>query len=374
MDLSRAVDGRPLSVLLVTARYLPERGGTEIHVHEVARRLAGFGADVTVLTTATRTPFEPESREGAVRIMRVRSWPAERDYYVAPGVARVIRTSGADVVHCQGYHTFVAPIAMSAARRRGLPYVVTLHSGGHSSRLRRIIRPAQARLLRPLMRRAERVIASTQFEAELFAERTGLPMSFFTILPSGVDLPAVEPQDRSSTPPLILSIGRVERYKGHHRVLAALPELDRARPGTRLHVVGSGEYEPALRELAEELGVAHLLKIEPVPAERRDEMARLLGRASCVAMLSDYESQGLAIQEALAMGCPLVVSDATALGDLGRYANVRTLSAEATSAQIAAAIGELSDAPRVQPPALFTWEECAAALGAIYLECLARPR
>lgn len=366
------VSGRPLKVLLATARFLLDRGGTEIHVHEVAQRLAAFGAEVTVVSTAAHKAFPRESYEGRVRVLRVRAWPPERDYYFAPGLARVICRGEYDIVHCQGYHTFAAPIAMLAALAAHIPYVVTLHSGGHSSRLRRSIRPTQARLLRPLVRRARQVIASSQFEAELFAERTGLPLGSFVVVPSGVDLPATEPQDRHAEPPLILSIGRVESYKGHQRVVEALPELEQRRPGMRLHVVGSGSYEAELHRLAQRLGVAHLLKIAAVPAERRDEMARLLRRARCVTMLSEYESQGLAIQEALALGCPLVVSDSTALGELSRYANVRALAREATSSQIASAIDELLEVPEVDPPPLFTWDQCAATLLDLYLETLQR--
>ena len=43
---------RPLRVLMVCPRYLPEVGGTEMHVHEVARRLSALGSfEITVLTT-----------------------------------------------------------------------------------------------------------------------------------------------------------------------------------------------------------------------------------------------------------------------------------------------------------------------------------
>src|ERR1700737_3022487 len=84
---------RPLRILFVTARYLPERGGTEIHTREVAKRLAERGAEVTVASIAPSGPFEPDSREGAVRVLRVRAWPHGRDYYLAPALAHVIRES-----------------------------------------------------------------------------------------------------------------------------------------------------------------------------------------------------------------------------------------------------------------------------------------
>ena len=43
---------RPLRVLMVCPRYIPEVGGTEMHVYEVARRLSALGCfEITVLTT-----------------------------------------------------------------------------------------------------------------------------------------------------------------------------------------------------------------------------------------------------------------------------------------------------------------------------------
>src|SRR4051794_21146223 len=119
-----------LRILYVTARYLPYVGGTEIHTAELATRLAAQGHDVTVLTTDPRgASFE--FRDG-VRVVRVRSWPADRDYYLAPGIYRQIASGQWDLVHLQGYHTLVAPIALAAAVRHQVPFVVTFHSGGHT--------------------------------------------------------------------------------------------------------------------------------------------------------------------------------------------------------------------------------------------------
>jgi glycosyltransferase involved in cell wall biosynthesis len=368
------IAGRPLRILLATARYVPDRGGTAIHTHEIAHRLAAHGGEVTVASTVRSRHFSPESREGPVRVLQVRAWPSGRDYFFAPGLVRVIRASTDDLLHCQGYHTLVAPLVMLAALMAKLPYVVTLHSGGHSSRVRRALRPAQALALRPLLRRARQLIAVSQFEAELFARRTRLPLSSFLVIPSGVDLPTTGSEEPASSPPLILSIGRLESYKGHHRVVEALPALTRARPGTRLRVVGSGPYESELRRLADRLDVSHLIDIEPVPAERRDEMARLLRSAGCVALLSEYESQGLATQEALALGRPLVLSDSSALAEIRQHANVHPVSRHASADEIASAIVAALDAPSVAPPSLPTWDDCATALLDIYLEVMRTSR
>jgi glycosyltransferase involved in cell wall biosynthesis len=363
--------GRRLRILLATARYLPSSGGTEIHTHEVATRLAARGADVMVATTVIGAAVQRESLEEGVRVLRVRAWPPNRDFYLAPALANIIRDSQTDVVHCQGYHTLVAPLVMLVALKAGIPYVVTLHSGGHSSGLRHQLRPIQAWLLRPLLSRARRLIAVSSFEAELFAHRLRMPRTAFVVIPSGVDLPPVLAAEASPPGgPLIVSLGRLESYKGHQRVMEAVPALRGAHPELRVHFVGSGTYEEQLRRLAHRLRVTDVVQICSVPPEDRAGMARILWHARVVVSLSDYESQGLAMQEALAIGRPLLVSRGTALGELEQYSNVHAVQRRAGSEEVAAAILDLLDAPPAEPPDMPTWEQCVSALLKVYRETL----
>jgi glycosyltransferase involved in cell wall biosynthesis len=254
-------------ILFVTPRYLPTVGGVQNHVYQVSRRLARAGIDVTVLTTnpGNRLPAEEIMEE--VRIRRVPAWPVNGDFYFAPQVYPIIRNGSWDIIHVQSYHTFVAPLAMWAAWRSGKPFVTTFHGGGHSSRLRNRIRGMQQRMLRPFLARANRLIAISDFEIPLFSERLGLPQKHFTLIPNGADLPALA--DEKAIPVeegLIVSIGRLEHYKGHHRVLAALPEILKRRPEARLWIAGTGPYEANLRALAHQLGVANRVDIHAVPA------------------------------------------------------------------------------------------------------------
>jgi glycosyltransferase involved in cell wall biosynthesis len=367
--VGRAAGAPPLRVTFVSARYPPDVGGTETHTREVAQRLAAAGVDVTVVCTSRAPVAERETRDGPVRVVRLPARPRSRDYYFAPMLSRAIRASAPDVVHCQGYHTLVAPLAMSTALARRIPYVVTLHSGENSSRLRRKLRPLQARLLRPLLVRAQRIVAVSRFEAELFARRLRLPATAFAIIPSGVDLP----QPVSSAPPppgdpLILSVGRIERYKGHQLLVEALPALARSHPGVQLRVVGAGSYEAQLIARAADLGVERHLDVAPVPVYDRAEMARLLYAADLVALMSDYESQGLAIQEALAVGRRALVSRDTALAELAQYPNVRSVPRDTDPETLATVIGEVLAQPPEPAPQMPTWEECAAALLELYDE------
>src|ERR1700733_6161120 len=128
---------------MVTARYYPYLGGIETHVREIGKRIVALGHHVTVITTDTSRRLPEREIDEGINVKRVKAWPKNRDYYLSPQLYREITQSDCDIVHFQGWHTLVPLIGMLAAIRRGIPFVLTFHSGGHSSRLRNAIRGAQ---------------------------------------------------------------------------------------------------------------------------------------------------------------------------------------------------------------------------------------
>jgi glycosyltransferase involved in cell wall biosynthesis len=372
---------RELRILMVTPRYLPEIGGVERHVHEVATRIAASGeASVTVLTTVSDGRGASVEREGELEVRRVRAHPRERDWLFAPAIAPVIADGGWDIVHVQSYHTFVAPLAMATAARRRVPYVVTFHGGGHSQRLRNLARRPQRALLRPLFVRAAALIAIAPFELTAYSAELAIPAKRFVLIPNGIDLPALAPGGGANGHagmghPLIASIGRLERYKGHHRVLAAFPYVLGAEPGARLWVGGSGPYEPQLRRLAAELGIADCVEISAVAADDRTRMARRLSEVDLVVLLSDYETNPLAALEAISVGRPLLVASGSGLGELAQRGLARAIDPELAPELAAQAIVRELREPLSRPPVtLPTWDDCAAGLLALYQRVAGRPR
>jgi glycosyltransferase involved in cell wall biosynthesis len=370
-----ATHNRSMRLLIVTPRYAPFVGGIENHVREVGTRLAQAGIDVTVLTTDPSGRLPREEVSEGLRVRRVRAWPAKRDYYFAPGLWRVITREQWDIIHCQGYHTLVPPLAMLAALRAKVPYVVTFHGGGHSSQLRNAIRGIQRKLLRPLLARARRLVAVANFEIALFGQQLHLPKERFVLIPNGADLGNVTDAAPITTDgPLILSVGRLERYKGHHRVLEALPTLLEQRPDVRLRIVGTGPYEADLRRQAQKLGVAHRVEIGGIPPSQRQAMASLLMSASLVTLLSEYETHPIAVMEALALGRPVLVADTSGLSELAERGLVRAIPLESTPRQIAAAIQGQLQQPLVPPMVEWpTWDGCAMALKELYHEEMGVP-
>lgn len=363
----RGEGGRP-RILMVTPRSPLAQGGVERHVMEVSGRLAAAGAEVEVICTDPRVRgVQTQTRDG-VEIRTVRAWPARRDYHLAPRIWREMARGGWDVIHVQSYHTLVAPLAMLRALSLGVPYVVTFHGGGHSSELRNRARGLQMWALRPLLARAARLVAVARFEIEEYGARLGLPAERFALIPNGTDLSFSEaglaPEPRT---PTLASIGRLERYKGHHRVLAAFPRVLEREPDARLLIVGQGPYETELRRQAAALGVSERVEFTSVPAGDPAAMAALLGGVSLVVLLSEFETHPLVALEAVAARRRLLVADRGGLGELAADGFARSIALDSPAETTAAAILDELERPQPQDsPRLTSWDECATALLDLY--------
>jgi glycosyltransferase involved in cell wall biosynthesis len=265
-----------------------------------------------------------------------------------------------DVVHVQSYHTFVAPLAMLAAWRRNIPFCVTFHAGGHSSRLRQLARRPQWALLAPLLRRAAQLVAIAPFEIDLYSRKLRIPTSRFTLIPLGTDFGTIASlvQPGAEIRPVLASVGRLERYKGHHRLIRALPHILRERPDASVWIAGSGPDEEKLMRLARELGVADRVEIRAV--HDRLSMVQELSTVSLFVLLSDYETQPAAALEAIALGRPVLVLDVQGSRDLAERGLARAIPSDSKPVEIAEAALEQLRNPLAPAKVDFpTWDDCA---------------
>lgn len=358
---------RKLRVLMVTPRYFPYMGGVENHVYQVARRLAHAGTDITVLTTDPSQELAPAEEVAGVKIHRVAAWPAERDYYFAPDITGVIANGNWDVVHLQSYHTLVAPMAMLAARRARIPYVVTFHGGGSSSTVRNRIRGLQQGLLRPLLARAERLIAVANFEVNYYGQRLHLSPDRFVVIPNGCDLPQVSTPATKGEGTLLMSIGRLEQYKGHHHMIAAMPYILAHYPDARLRILGEGPYKSELELQALALGLSDRVEIGGIPATKRGEMAATVAGADLVTLLSNYETHPIAALEALALKRPVLVANTSGLQELAERGLAKAIPLTSTPQEVAAAVVQQLRNPLIPTKLdLPTWDDCARELLLLY--------
>jgi phosphatidyl-myo-inositol dimannoside synthase len=127
---------------------------------------------------------------------------------------------------------------------------------------------------------------------------------------------------------IILTVGRLaaaERYKGHDRLIAALPGVLARVPDVAYLIVGSGDDRRRLERLAREAGVAdRVVFAGQVPDE---ELPDYFALAHVFAMPSTGEGFGIVFLEAAASGLPVIGGnrdgsvDALADGKTGRLVN-----------------------------------------------------
>lgn len=364
-----------LRVAMVASRFAPQLGGTEVHVSEVAQRIARRGVDVTVLTTDVSGRLPPVEQRGELVVRRFPARPRSTDLYASPGLAREVTQGGYELVHVQGVHTLVPPMALAVAQRARIPTVVTFHTGGHSSRLRRTIRGAQWSALRPLLRRSQALIAVSAYEVELFARRLRVDPEIIRLIRNGAEpLPFDDREPEASGSPLICSVGRLERYKGHHRLIAAMPALLTTAPGAHLAIIGRGTYERQLRRLAVRLGVEDAVTFTAFDSTDRMGLGTLIRSSDVVALLSEYEAHPVALLEALALGRKVVVAATSGLTELAQGGMVTTVPLDSPPAVLAAVLGHVAAGPGASASEFRTWDDCANDVLRVYGQAVeARP-
>lgn len=164
----------------------------------------------------------------------------------------------------------------------------------------------------------------------------------------------IHPDDRfeASPQPIVLWVGRLDSLKGWRRFIEIANQL-RSRTDAEFWLISggpSGEGGVELPGLIESLGLSGRLRW--IPSVEHSHMPGVY-RASaqsggCLVSTSSNESFGMAVLEAMACGCPVVVPDVVGLRDLVRHTeNGRVYPA----GELEAACGEIIETLN-QPPEL----------------------
>jgi len=219
----------------------------------------------------------------------------------------------------------------------GIPYVVTVHDlmrhRDWRERRRRtplIHRPnlrdrLHLRLDAAGLRRADALVAVSEHTRRELVELLGIPVTRVTVVPEGVDCDAFRPvPERLLEEPYILYVGSEQPRKNLDTLFRAFARLRAGFPDLKLVKVGAagGCEAPFRRVTLKRAEAAGVLPDVVIAGEvSQDELLAWYSGARCLALPSRHEGFGLPPLEAMACGCPTVLSTGGALpevvGDAG---------------------------------------------------------
>jgi glycosyltransferase involved in cell wall biosynthesis len=148
--------------------------------------------------------------------------------------------------------------------------------------------------------------------------------------------------------------------------------LRRQIPDVLVQIVGSGPYADKLKRLARRLAVDDIVEFISVPAGERERLVSILRGADLVVLLSQYESQGLSVLEALALGRRVLVADRAALGRMETLAGAQVVPPRSNRADLARMLAN-AVLRYDNPPTgitLLRWEDVVDRLLEVYAKAL----
>ena len=310
----------PPRIFLIAEVFPPAVGGSGRWAWELYRRLDPAPTCVAAGECENSSRFDAQT---SLRIERVPlafgSWGVASPGGLS-GYARVLRRldrlsagSGALQIHC-GKSLPEGALGWALGRRHGWPYVVYVHG----EELNVAASSRELRWLTGRVLRGARLVIANSENTKATLERGWAEGTRIRVLTPGVDtgtfVPALpSPEARRSLGwadrPVLLTVGRLQRRKGHDTVIRALPAVRRDLPDVLYVVLGNGAERDRLERLAQELGVEAHVQFRGEPAD--EEIVRCYQQCDLFVLANrevdgDFEGFGMVLVEAQACGRPVV--------------------------------------------------------------------
>ncbi len=297
-------------VAILAPYYPPKTGGVEHYAHEVAGAVAAApDMDALVITSNHAGRRRVVETIDGVTVIRLGRWFRLSNTPINPlwplTVRRLLARHAIDVINVHSPVPFLADAAILTAR---CPVVFTYHSGSMAKpgQPNLAIREYERHTLPWMFRHADAVVAVSG--ASLGHAVPGA----ITISP-GVDQETFSPgaEPPSAAAPSVLYVGRLERssaWKGVDHLLRAFAGVRREAPGARLRLVGDGDARPGLEALARTLGIAESVDFEGFRGGADLVEAYRTATVLVLPSLTDAESFGMTLVEAMACGRPVIGS------------------------------------------------------------------
>lgn len=258
-------------------------------------------------------PQEIQRLDLAMASRGIASIPSLREYARQIGLVRRIAKSG----NIQMIHA-ARPLSEGLVARcvkflTGIPYLCYVH--GEDINAAKTSRELTL-LTRSVLKHAQTIVANSNFTKKLLLEDWSLQPEHVTLMHPGVDtsyfVPAESVDGKSKNwigKTVLLTVGRLQKRKGHDTVIQAIPSLLEAVPDLHYAIVGDGEERSRLERLAIENNVSD--RVEFVGEINDSTLLECLQHCDIFVLANrnidgDVEGFGIVLLEAQACGKPVI--------------------------------------------------------------------
>jgi 1,2-diacylglycerol 3-alpha-glucosyltransferase len=341
---------KKINLLFIAPSYYPHMGGVEYVVKSVAERLVRKGYDVTVLCGEPSINSPREEYVNGVHVFRWPVWSSGDAYHIPKLIGKLkswllnnVREH--DVVHFHSIHSVLTVYSLDVLKNCEVHKVLTphYHGTGHTA-FRRVLWQIWRRYVKSVLDYVDLVHAVSDLEAKLVFKDFNIES---VIIEHGVEEWLSEINWSPSN--YVMYSGRIEKYKNVHRLANIVKILNDMGFDLELKIFGNGSYTTRLKRYLKRLKIKHEFK----PPQPYNEYITYLSRASLLGLLSQKEAYGLTVNEANAIGVPVMVVEPWGLNFSGRSRTLITQLSkndEELAKEIATFLDEVLEQPRAEVP------------------------
>jgi phosphatidylinositol alpha-1,6-mannosyltransferase len=263
--------------------------------------------------------------------------PSSLKFYLRTAwrVRRLVKRHGVGLLVC-GRNLPEGFVGLLVHRLCGVPFAFFNH--GEDIGVSRTSRE-MTWMTRRVMKRATAALANSFNTRRMLVDDWGYPAEKVCVIQPGVDAAKFVPAAADERfraemgwtgRTLLLTVGRLQKRKGHDTVIRALPAVRAKVPNVLYAVVGTGDEEASLRRLAAECGVGEAVRF--LGGIGDEVMTKCYQQCDLFVLANrtvgaDIEGFGMVLLEAQACGKAVVAGDSGGTGetmsvpDTGRIVN-----------------------------------------------------
>lgn len=324
--------GKHLKIAFFTDTYLPNIDGVVNSIISYRGELQRRGHEVSIFTSGSRSD-EEENQDPQVFFFNSVRFPPYPQYKIAIfpfGSRQIVKEEGVQLVHSHAIAS-MGLAALTTAKTLGLPLVGTFHTMAPKAGFlvvkneigQSIFSALSWQAIKQFYRPYDLVLAPTETIRGMLQEN-GIERT--AVVPNGIDAERFKPNPHGKLvremlgirprEKVILTSGRLSGEKNVDVLLKAA-KIVLQKEDARFVIQGDGPVRQKMVKLARKLGIANRVLF---PGFVKDfEVPFFYNACDVFATASTFETQGLALLEAMACGKVSVGADALAIPEMLKH-------------------------------------------------------